>query len=205
LKRSIWRSHPGSRAIFRRTASVDRDRFGGGQKQQVSWSPERDQQRQDWQSEPARPVSPGPVPRGVTAPDRTNSSNRCSRAASVRSVEDAPALASGLWVEGWRWNAPPQWHCVFNFHDLSLPSRRQPSPFRRAVIDDLLHYAPHQARRIALLERCQPAFSDRQLARVSSLLNALRSWKHDRSSAWAGRDCLGGRTNPIRSGALLAT
>src|SRR5438876_7015003 len=114
-------------------------------------------------------------------------------------------LASGLWVEGWRRNAPPQWHCVFNFHDLSpsFPSVSVTAPVE-PVIDDLLHYAPNQAARIALLEALPAAFSDPQLAACLLTAQCASKLENDRFLEHGGRDCLGGARIPSVLARLLA-
>src|SRR5436190_8490009 len=83
---------------------------------------------------------------------------------------------------------------------LSLPvsffPERQRDRARRAVIDNLLHYAPNQAARIALLEALPLAVCDPQLAACLLTAQCASKLEHDRLLEHGSRDCLGGARIP---------
>jgi len=126
------------------------------------------------------------------------------RQASIRAIRcGRAALASGLRVEGWRRNAPRMALCIQFSLTVSFFAERQCHRARRAVIYDLLHYAPNQAARVALLEALPSLSATRNSRRVSSLLNALRSWTRQ-ILEHGSRDCLVAARIPSMLARLLA-
>src|SRR5207237_8129461 len=94
--------------------------------------------------------------------------------------------------------------CIQVSRPLSLLPERQRHRSRRAVIDYLLHYAPNQAARIALLEALPAAFSDAQLAACLLTAQCASKLEHDRFLEHGSRDCLGGARIPSVLARLLA-
>src|SRR5205814_10419856 len=94
--------------------------------------------------------------------------------------------------------------CIQFSRPVSFLPERQRHGSRRAVIDDLLHYAPHQAVRIALLEALPAASSDAQLAACLLTAQCASKLEHDRFLEHGGRDCLGGARIPSVLARLLA-
>src|SRR5436190_6867496 len=94
--------------------------------------------------------------------------------------------------------------CIQFSRPVSFLPERQRHSARRAVIDDLLHYAPNQGARIALLEALPAAFSDRQLAACLLTAQCASKLEHDRFLEHGGRDCLGGARIPSVLARLFA-
>jgi len=104
----------------------------------------------NWQIRAGEPVSPGQFAGRARPPIEPAPLIDAQGQHPRDPVWTLRQLASGLRVEGWRRNAPPQWHCVFNFHSLFLLCRASVSPRPVEPSYTICSTTPNQAARVAL-------------------------------------------------------